>query len=481
MTRFNVFVLCVIAVGFPLGPPAAAQNMSSVSCNGQACHANSFAERGFEWNTSLQVWFKHDPHSKAGQVLDGELSRRMIRHLLATNDESVSGSEEVAKSEQTGNRFSAAEAKVVRERCLGCHTSATTSDCANVVDLDPLIVEGVSCGSCHGPADDWLDPHTREDWVKKDKKRFVDTAMRDTEGHVERAKTCVRCHVGSRTEDGVLRDMNHDLIAAGHPALRFDLLEYLQRYQRDNPRPGKGDWIPHWSFEAEEKFLESKLKVRQVGRAVGLAAAAKLSAERAWDAKARDPNVPWPEFADFDCFACHRTLNPDAFRLTKNASVEHVSGGLPKWNPWYSIDQYEFVTDTFVRQTEDEMIEKTDGIADVYLDSARRLVKESAEPEKALDDILQKIVVTPVKDWYTAEIQYRDIEAALLDYHDTAPLSPVDVEILKPVEKLLKLSGPVGDGPDAAGIQFNSPAHFNAARFRDAIRNVRTEILKARN
>src|SRR6185312_4830920 len=53
----------------------------------------------------------------------------------------------------------------------------------------------------------------------------------------ERALACAGCHVGAPAdpERGYpVRDMNHDMIAAGHPRLNFDFADYQHRL------------TPHW-------------------------------------------------------------------------------------------------------------------------------------------------------------------------------------------------------------------------------------------
>src|SRR5690606_13254844 len=140
--------------------------------------------------------------------------------------------------------------QVLRMRCNGCHlpqhadgitpqreavsSLATAQAVVSPEDLRSWpqgseLTEGVSCEACHGPASGWLQEHLREDWSSGN-------SMRDNHDYVARLEGCVRCHVGSRRADGVIRDVNHDLIAAGHPALRFEPWAALRRL------PRHGDW-----------------------------------------------------------------------------------------------------------------------------------------------------------------------------------------------------------------------------------------------
>ena len=77
--------------------------------------------------------------------------------------------------------------------------------------------DGVNCESCHGPAQLWLAEHTQYGWNNRPPLEKERLGMRPTRELPERAAVCVGCHVGPPG-----RDMNHDLIAAGHPRLNFE-------------------------------------------------------------------------------------------------------------------------------------------------------------------------------------------------------------------------------------------------------------------
>ena len=81
-----------------------------------------------------------------------------------------------------------------------------------------------------------------------------------------RARACTDCHVG-----GDRAEVNHDLIAAGHPALLFENSSFLDRY-----RP-----YQHWS-EAEDRRRHPAFEVETwaVGQVVSGKAAMKLLAAR---------------------------------------------------------------------------------------------------------------------------------------------------------------------------------------------------------
>ena len=84
--------------------------------------------------------------------------------------------------------------------------------------------DGVSCESCHGPASNWLGPHTTKGWTHE---RSVAAGMRDLRDPVRRAENCLTCHLG--TAD---KSVDHEMIAAGHPDLYFELASFTAAMPR---------------------------------------------------------------------------------------------------------------------------------------------------------------------------------------------------------------------------------------------------------
>src|SRR5690606_32482371 len=100
-------------------------------------------------------------------------------------------------------------------------------DCASTESLAIAIgPSGVGCEDCHGPADEWLNLHYRDGWPEAFPEAA--TAMQALRPTAARADVCLRCHVG----DGLGREVNHDLIAAGHPRLKFELTLYSDAMPR---------------------------------------------------------------------------------------------------------------------------------------------------------------------------------------------------------------------------------------------------------
>ena len=185
--------------------------------------------------------------------------------------------------------------------CLRCHeTSGGMS--TNVTK------EGVGCAGCHGPSEAWVDDHYRRDWSRAS---AVDSGFINASNLFTRARACASCHVGDHD-----RDMNHDIIAAGHPALRYEFATYHQRLPK------------HWrDHEADdETYYEAQLWL--AGQVAGFDASLALLESRALESHTASV---WPEFAAYDCASCHHHLSLDNSRrpITSKRKATTI---LSSWN-----------------------------------------------------------------------------------------------------------------------------------------------------
>ena len=73
----------------------------------------------------------------------------------------------------------------------------------------------MSCESCHGPASGWLGSHTDKNVPYE---TLVEQGMHPNRNLIRRSERCLECHVG-----GPNKFVDHEMIAAGHPDLTFDL------------------------------------------------------------------------------------------------------------------------------------------------------------------------------------------------------------------------------------------------------------------
>jgi hypothetical protein len=216
------------------------------------------------------------------------------------------------------------------ERCAACHDPLTATaqgsskdNAAHQLTLAPAAAEaigsehGIGCESCHGPARRWLSRHYQQD-VSRDE--LSELGWTETKNLGVRAKLCAGCHVGSANQD-----VNHDMIAAGHPPLRFEHASYEallgRKHWDDRPR------------RAERPDYEVELWA--AGRLAAASAALELleaRARRSVKANGAQP-APWPELAEYNCLACHQPLRSPAAALPLTASSER-RGGVPAWQSW---------------------------------------------------------------------------------------------------------------------------------------------------
>jgi hypothetical protein len=206
------------------------------------------------------------------------------------------------------------------QQCLACHS---------MQDVSPhplpqaVLADGVGCASCHGDSARWQQLHTLASWKSLSPEAREALGYHDLATPAARARTCVRCHVGDERHE-----VDHDLIAAGHPRLFFE----FAAYQRLEPR----HWSPHDKAESTGDFTERSWAA---GQATALEAVGRLLAtrvERAAAAAAAGDRQRWPEFAEFDCYSCHRTLGPDSGTALREPPLRNPQPGQPAWQPWYA-------------------------------------------------------------------------------------------------------------------------------------------------
>ena len=273
----------------------------TLSCAGRACHGNldPVPDKPVQQN-EFTTWIGQDKHADAYRVLESDRSKKIQARLDGRLND-------WQHTEPYKN--------VV---CLNCHVFPGIQTAPRVAGLreEDVKADGVGCEACHGPAEKWLRTHTTPEWrnrLAKDKKKpKKDDGMWPIHTPLERAARCVTCHVGSS-----ISDMNHDLIAAGHPRLNFEFTLFMANMPR------------HWKEETPEP---NEAQAWAVGQLVTAEAALKLLAYRANpNAKSSDGSPkPWPEFAEYDCFSCHHDLHG-----AENWRQKRRPLGAFVWSNWY--------------------------------------------------------------------------------------------------------------------------------------------------
>ena len=280
-----IFALCgllAFAVPFPaqkkpsVPAPMPYKFTGPGSCSSGSCHGSVTPKQETKiFQNEYSIWVTQDAHAKAFAALEKPVSVRMAKIL--------------------GLSSSAATAP----KCLACHAlSPPESQRGRAIEAS----DGVSCESCHGPASDWLGPHSLRG---TDRRAWLRAGMVDTKDPIRRAETCATCHVATPE-----KSVDHEMIAAGHPALLFELESY------SNAMP------VHWRLPED---AGASARSWSVGQAVQLREGLRQLARRA-------KSGPWPEYAELDCFSCHHSLTPAMDSWRQALGYEGRRPGAPPWN-----------------------------------------------------------------------------------------------------------------------------------------------------
>jgi hypothetical protein len=174
--------------------------------------------------------------------------------------------------------------------CLECH--ATYVSDASRRGEKFTLEDGVSCESCHGPAEGWLASHAAAGTTHQ---QNLSNGMADTVSLERRADLCLSCHYGDES-----KRVTHDLYGAGHPRLRFELDTYgiLQPKHwlvDEDYRTRKEDYSPlrAWLFgqARQAELLVMMLKNPHLSK-----------------------NGILPELSLFDCYSCHHSLSQQQWK-----------------------------------------------------------------------------------------------------------------------------------------------------------------------
>ena len=266
---------------------------TSASCAATACHggprpsiASHDAIRGAEY----PLWLENDPHAQSWRSLCSEESLTMLERLNIIRDGSV-------VNLQAFNN------------CLACHTTARGSAAASELNHSGVNSEGVGCASCHGPSQNWRGDHYR---LQRDDASSAAKGLAPTKDLFVRARVCASCHVGDSD-----RDMNHDIIAAGHPALHYEFATFHNMLPK------------HWREPEKTRSSDFEAKLWLAGQVAALDASLALLDSRA----NRHLSVStWPEFATTDCSSCHQNLRLGA--------GDYARGNRPSANTYSSWNRF---------------------------------------------------------------------------------------------------------------------------------------------
>jgi hypothetical protein len=446
----SVCLLCAFCTGLSpetssslraSSPPVAANAVGAGSCSASGCHGAP-REQGIK-GSEYSVWAASDKHASAYSVLFTERSRQI--ELALTHSKNLRG----VHPENDA-------------LCLRCH------GLAGALGHAELQMDGVSCEACHGPAKQWLAQHYLPEWKSLSSEARHAIGFIDTRDLLQRGKACATCHIG----DGD-REVNHDLLAAGHPRLAFEYSAYLALEAK------------HWNDAGERKqYADFELRTWALGQILSAQTALELLAVRAGDNKR-----PWPEFAEYDCFACHHDLKSKSWRAAQGFPGRQP--GSPDWGGWYTtllptalaasgakqgkeidrqIAQIHQIMNGVPRRQ--EIATAARAAAQALESPARRLAEETSQTgqlESLLDALLHPNDNRTDLTWDQATQKYLGLAAAINAVNDSAPsrMSAEFQQRARAIADLLRFPG----GPKNSNW-FDSPSNFDPVRVQQAFRDL---------
>jgi hypothetical protein len=307
----------------------------NAGCGGATCHGSASGPKQgedrldgfstlFARHTEMQVWQERDRHQLATRVLTEPRGRRMAELLGIKGD----------VTDPAAHRH--------WQQCLNCHGVAIADEKeADSESFAPKqrIANGVSCVVCHGPHAEWVNAHVKpvgNNWrtLTREEKRDK-FGLTDLWDPVRRAELCCSCHVGSAAERKVV---THEMYAAGHPPLAsFEIVTFSDAMPRHwetlaekYHRLPKAKAIYEKAYQLSEDVGEQQVRLLLTSAVISLRSSAQIVAAYA---KADRPGTErdWPEFALYDCYACHHDLKSDSWRQKRGYAGKP---GRPQMTAW---------------------------------------------------------------------------------------------------------------------------------------------------
>jgi hypothetical protein len=284
LITISMLMIAVVATAQQPPTPAAQQTaavpgqyVGVASCANSGCHGSTQPLNSTRiLQNEYYTWLSSDRHAQAYNVLFSDRSARVARNMRL-------------------------KGKAYQETvCLDCHT---TNVPARLVSgkVDPE--DGVQCEACHGPASGWRAEHTQAGWTHE---QSVARGMTDLRSIPIRASGCLSCHLGNDK-----KEVDHELIASGHPILAFELDNYTETMP------------PHWRRSKDTVADTHGARAFAVGQAAAFSQSLDNLARHARGDK-------WPEFSDMSCINCHHSLETSGWRQERGWPGR---AGLPSWSP----------------------------------------------------------------------------------------------------------------------------------------------------
>jgi len=406
-------------------PPAARAYTGPGSCAAAACHGSIRPVAGSGiLQTEYTTWISQDRHARAAEVLSNPVSVRMAKILGLPAAHSAS-------------------------KCLACHTL----DAPEAQQGRTFVSEGVSCESCHGPASAWLGPHTTKGWTHA---QSVQAGMVDTKDLVKRTEICLTCHLG--TAD---KFVDHEMIAAGHPDLVFD----LEAFSAAMPR--------HWRPVTDADPF-APVRAFTVGQLVHLRSSLERLATRV-------NGAAWPEYAELDCFACHHSLTRAEDSWRQNLGYEQRRPGNPALNVarWVTARHVVAAYDAKAAADLDDVMRILGRDASRLRPAASDVVAQTSRARAILDAAVARALAAKPD----AGVAARLLRAIAGDVENIAPRGERAAEQAAMALETLYLAtvpaaegGPVRAAFDEMFQQFQSPSAYDPRRFVAQVKKIEAAL-----
>jgi Cytochrome c554 and c-prime len=277
MSKMNKTILAFAVLCFAIAARAelpdkdGSKHMGVASCATSQCHGSAVPRDGSNvLQNEYVTWTQDDPHSEAFATLSNKASRAIAVRLGIGAPSSAS-------------------------ICLDCHADNVP---ASLRGAKYQLSDGVGCEACHGGAENWLSSHYNTPTV--DHAANIAAGLQATENTGVRGELCLSCHLGTQNKFAT-----HQIMAAGHPRLSFELDTFTELWRTAGRQP-------HYRVDADYRERKGATN-HSYTWASGVIAEGRqrmsliLGPEFAGDAM-------FPELGLYDCHACHRSMKSVQWR-----------------------------------------------------------------------------------------------------------------------------------------------------------------------
>jgi hypothetical protein len=251
-----------------------------------------------------------DPHKLAFVALTGARGKRMSK-LLKTDVKKI-------------------------DACVNCHSVPKHGIKKQEYTREQ---DGVTCVACHGASKEWVERHPAtadDEWRNLDRQKQESVyGMTNLWDPVRRAEVCASCHIGNQAQGKVV---THAMYAAGHPPLpSFEAATFGDAQPRHGQSVREKLLLPERAKRIKPTPDANNLeqsKLVAVSGLVVLRESMRLFSDLAAADHSDGKNVPWPDYAQFDCSACHHDLlagGSAPWRQTRGFAAAPGRPPAPEW------------------------------------------------------------------------------------------------------------------------------------------------------